>query len=45
MDFHFQYSLLPERVMTKQSLVDPTGDYRVGGNIFAGGATLQVGFE
>lgn len=45
MDFHFQYSLLPERTMTKGSLVDPIGDYRVAGQIFAGGVTLEVGFE
>jgi long-chain fatty acid transport protein len=45
MDFHFQYSLLPERTMTKQSLLDPTGDFRAAGHIFAGGATVTVGFE
>ncbi|MFO0712240.1 MAG: hypothetical protein U0353_20485 [Sandaracinus sp.] len=44
-DFHFQYSLLPERVMTKTSLVDPVGDFRASGQIFAGGATIEVGFE
>ncbi|MBN8612314.1 MAG: outer membrane protein transport protein [Deltaproteobacteria bacterium] len=45
MDFHFQYSFLPDRTMTKGSLVDPVGDYRVGGQMFAGGVTFEVGFE
>lgn len=45
MDVHFQYSLLPERTMTKSSLLDPVGDYRVSGSLFAGGATFEVGFE
>lgn len=44
-DFHFAYSFLPERTMTKASLVDPVGDFRGMGNIFAGGATVEVGFE
>ncbi len=45
MDVHLQYSLLPERTMTKASLVDPVGDYRAAGNMFVGGLTLEVGFE
>lgn len=44
-DAHFQYSLLVDRTMTKESLVDPTGDYVIGGHIFATGLTMEVGFE
>ena len=44
-DLHFQYALFPERTMTKTSLVDPVGDYRVSGDGFAGGLTMEVGFE
>jgi long-chain fatty acid transport protein len=44
-DIHFQYSILPERVIVKQSLVDTFGDYRAHGHIFAAGMTTEVGFE
>lgn len=44
-DLHFQYAYFPERTMTKASLVDPTGDYRVSGDGFTGGLTMEVGFE
>lgn len=44
-DFHFQYSLLPERVTRKASLVDPVGDHRAQGHIFAGGLTLSLGLD
>lgn len=44
-DAHVQYSFLPERSFQKTSLVDPVGDYRAGGQVFAGGLTLEVGFE
>lgn len=45
LDVHFQYSLFPERIMTKASWLDPVGDYRASGHLYAGGATLEVGFE
>ena len=44
-DLHFQYAYFPERTMTKTSLVDPVGDYRAAGHGFAGGLTMEVGFE
>lgn len=44
-DAHFQYALLADRTMTKASLVDPTGDYVIGGDILAAGITMEVGFE
>ncbi len=45
LDAHFQWSILPERVMSKDSLVDTYGDYRAHGQIFAAGLTAEVGFE
>jgi len=44
-DLHFQYAFFPERTMQKTSLVDPVGDYRAAGHGFAGGLTMEVGFE
>ena len=44
-DVHFQYAYFPERTMRKTSLVDPIGDYRAAGHGFAGGLTMEVGFE
>jgi long-chain fatty acid transport protein len=44
-DLHLQYSLLPERTARKQSAVDPVGDWRASGHLFAAGLTMEVGFE
>jgi len=44
-DFHFQWSHLPDRDHVKQSPADPSGDYRAGGDIFNLGGSLRVGFE
>ena len=44
-DLHLQYSILPERTMVKQSLVDTFGDYRARGSIFAAGLVTELGFE
>lgn len=44
-DFHFQWSHLPDRDHEKQSPADPTGDYRAGGDIYNLGVSLNVGFE
>ena len=44
-DLHLQYSILPERLMEKRSLVDTFGDYRARGSIFAAGLTTELGFE
>lgn len=44
LDGHLHYSLLPERIMLKESPADFIGDYRAGGGILALGATMSVGF-
>lgn len=44
LDVHAQVSVLPERRIEKTSPADFVGDYRAGGEIWAGGATLGVGF-
>ncbi len=44
-DAHFTYSWLPDRAMHKTSPIDPVGDYIAWGHIFAGGLTLEAGFE
>ncbi len=45
LDAHFAYSWLPDRVMRKSSPIDPVGDYVAWGHIFAGGLSVEVGFE
>jgi long-chain fatty acid transport protein len=44
-DVAFQVGLLPERVMIKESLLDPTGSYRASGTIWALGVTTGVTFR
>lgn len=44
-DAHFAYSFLPDRAMRKESPIDPVGDYIAWGHIFAGGLSLEAGFE
>ncbi|MCA9536739.1 MAG: outer membrane protein transport protein [Myxococcales bacterium] len=45
LDAYFQYAYLPTRNHQKDSLVDPVGDYRAGGQQFGFGASLEVVFE
>jgi long-chain fatty acid transport protein len=45
LDAHLTYSWLPERVMVKESPIDPVGDYVAWGHIVAGGLTMEAGFE
>lgn len=45
LDAHFQWSILPQRLMIKESLVDTYGDYRADGQIFAAGLTAELGFD
>lgn len=45
LDAHFAYSWLPARAMIKDSPIDPVGDYVAWGNIFAGGLTMEAGFD
>jgi long-chain fatty acid transport protein len=45
LDAHFAYSWLPARAMIKTSPIDPVGDYVAWGNIFAGGLTMEAGFD
>jgi long-chain fatty acid transport protein len=45
LDAYFQYAYLPTRNHQKDSLVDPVGDYRAGGQQFGFGMSLEVVFE
>jgi long-chain fatty acid transport protein len=45
LDAHFSYAWLPDRTMRKLSPIDPVGDYVARGHIFAGGVSLEAGFE
>jgi long-chain fatty acid transport protein len=45
LDVHVQYSVLPERLTRKSSLVDAIGDYRARGEVWNGAVTLGVAFE
>jgi long-chain fatty acid transport protein len=45
LDLAFQIGFIPERVMRKESLLDPTGSYRAGGIVWALGATTGVTFR
>ncbi len=45
LDAHFAYSWLPAREMIKTSPIDPVGDYVAWGNMFAGGLTMEAGFD
>ncbi|MEM9192359.1 MAG: outer membrane protein transport protein [Myxococcota bacterium] len=42
LDLHFQWSIIPERVTEKASLVNPIGDYRADGQVYSLAATLGV---
>lgn len=44
-DLHLQWSILPERSTRKASPLDPIGDWRASGHMFAGGLTMEVGFR
>lgn len=44
-DVYAQYGFLPSRTMQKTSPIDPIGDYTAEGHIFAGGVTIEAGFE
>jgi len=44
-DLHLSYAYLPNRVTQKTSLVDTTGDYVAGGQMFIGGMTMEVAFR
>jgi long-chain fatty acid transport protein len=44
-DLHLSYAYLPDRVTRKTSLVDTTGDYVAGGQMFMGGLTMEVAFR
>lgn len=43
-DAHFSWSHLIDRTTRKQSLIDPIGDYRAGGDVYVGGVTVGVTF-
>jgi long-chain fatty acid transport protein len=45
LDGHFAYSWLPDRTMIKDSPIDPVGDYVAHGHIFAGGVSMEAGFD
>ncbi len=45
LDAYFQYAYLPQRFHEKDSLVDPVGDYRAGGQQFGFGVSAEVVFE
>ncbi|MCA9578673.1 MAG: outer membrane protein transport protein [Polyangiales bacterium] len=45
LDAYFQYAYLPTRYHQKDSLVDPVGDYRAGGQQYGFGLSLEVVFE
>jgi long-chain fatty acid transport protein len=45
LDLSFQWSILADREHQKISPVDPVGDFVAGGNIYTGGASLEVGFN
>jgi long-chain fatty acid transport protein len=44
-DAHFMYGYLPDRTMIKSSPIDAVGDYVARGHVFAGGLTIEAGFE
>jgi long-chain fatty acid transport protein len=44
-DLYLQYAALPERLARKESAVDPVGDWRASGHIFAAGLMMEVGFR
>jgi long-chain fatty acid transport protein len=44
-DMHLSYAYLPVRTTRKASLVDTTGDYTAGGNMFIGGLTMELAFR
>jgi long-chain fatty acid transport protein len=44
LDLHLQYGFFPTRDHVKTSPVDPIGDLRVNGHLFAGGLSLEIQF-
>lgn len=44
-DLHLQYAYLPNRTTRKTSFVDTTGDFVAGGQMFAGGLTVELAFR
>ncbi|MFO0685554.1 MAG: outer membrane protein transport protein [Sandaracinus sp.] len=44
-DLHLSYAYLPDRTTRKTSLVDTTGDFVAGGQMFIGGLTMELAFR